>query len=307
MNIYIAATDNRWFENLRYMQAEEVNFWVPGKTISLPRLQPGELLLFKLHSPRNFITGGGIFAHSSVYPVSLAWQAFTELNGAGTERELRDHIEQYRGKEPPHEDYDIGCVILSQPFFWEEDKWIPSDKYWRAGTRKYKKYDLLSEVGKQLWDEVQTRLRARVEMFAEPRSEEHKERYGPEIRIRPRLGQGAFRVIVTDAYKRRCAVTQERVLPTLEAAHIKPYAESGPHDIGNGILLRSDIHHLLDSGYVTISPDYHFEVSKRIKEDFDNGEEYNKLHGSRLYLPTNTGDRPDKRFIEWHNENRYKK
>jgi len=45
--------------------------------------------------------------------------------------------------------------------------------------------------------------------------------------IQPRLGQGAFRVLVTDLYQRRCAVTEERTLPALEAAHIRPYGEGG--------------------------------------------------------------------------------
>jgi hypothetical protein len=52
--------------------------------------------------------------------------------------------------------------------------------------------------------------------------------------------------------------------------------------------------------------DNYFEVSKKIKEKFDNGEEYNKLHGSPLYLPANAIDRPDLKFIQWHNEKRYK-
>jgi hypothetical protein len=32
-----------------------------------------------------------------------------------------------------------------------------------------------------------------------------------------------FRVLVTDAYQKRCAITGERTLPVLDAAHIKPY------------------------------------------------------------------------------------
>ena len=45
-------------------------------------------------------------------------------------------------------------------------------------------------------------------------------RYGKPILVQPRLGQGAFRLLVTDAYQRRCAVTGERTLPVLDAAHI---------------------------------------------------------------------------------------
>jgi putative restriction endonuclease len=69
-------------------------------------------------------------------------------------------------------------------------------------------------------------------------------RYGDPVPVRPRLGQGAFRVVVTDAYDRRCAITRERTLPVLEAAHIKPYSEGGIHDLPNGLLLRSDLHRL---------------------------------------------------------------
>ena len=66
------------------------------------------------------------------------------------------------------------------------------------------------------------------------------DRYGALQLVRPRLGQGAFRVAVTDAYDRACAVTGEHSLPVLEAAHIKPFAENGPHEVVNGVLLRAE-------------------------------------------------------------------
>jgi len=47
-----------------------------------------------------------------------------------------------------------------------------------------------------------------------------REKYGEPTLIQPRLAQGTFRVVLTYAYYRRCAVTGERVLPVLEAAHI---------------------------------------------------------------------------------------
>jgi putative restriction endonuclease len=129
-------------------------------------------------------------------------------------------------------------------------------------------------------------------------------RYGNSILQKVRLGQGAFRVLVTDAYIRRCSITGEKTLPVLEAAHIKPYALSGPHFISNGLLLRSDMHKLFDTGYITITKDYRVEVSKRIKEEFENGKEYYQYHGSNLsYLPTRELDRPNELFIDWHNNN----
>ena len=121
--------------------------------------------------------------------------------------------------------------------------------------------------------------------------------------MKPRLGQGAFRVLVTDIYRRRCAVTQEKTLPALEAAHIRPYGDGGVHEATNGLLLRRDIHSLFDAGYVTVTPDLHFEVSRRIREEFDNGKHYYALHGQKIELPVQMGQRPDPAALDWHNVN----
>jgi putative restriction endonuclease len=120
--------------------------------------------------------------------------------------------------------------------------------------------------------------------------------------VRPRLGQSAFRCAVIDAYARRCAMTGERTLPALVAGHIKPYGQSGPHQVDNGLLLRADLHVLFDRGYVTVTEDYHVEVSQKIKEEFENGRDYYALHGKELAVPQNDIERPSPEFIAWHNE-----
>jgi len=81
--------------------------------------------------------------------------------------------------------------------------------------------------------------------------------------------------------------------------------ENGPHDVRNGILFRSDIHRLFDIGYVTVSEDYRFEVSRRIREEFENGRDYYALQGKHISLPSSKDTWPDKTFIEWHQENAY--
>ena len=122
--------------------------------------------------------------------------------------------------------------------------------------------------------------------------------------MRPRLGQGGFRVVVLDEYERRCSITGERTLPVLEAAHIQPYSEEGPHDVTNGILLRSDLHTLFDKGYLTVTNDLKVEVSRRIREEFSNGREYYALQGRELkVLPSDRSHRPEARFLEWHQNN----
>ena len=124
--------------------------------------------------------------------------------------------------------------------------------------------------------------------------------------VKPRLGQGAFRVAVTDAYARCCAVTGEHSLPALEAAHIRPFAKTGSHEISNGLLLRSDIHRLFDLGYVTISPDHRFQVSKRLREDYSNGRSYYPLDGKLVQLPAVRAEQPDLVNVSWHNESVYR-
>ena len=112
-------------------------------------------------------------------------------------------------------------------------------------------------------------------------------------------------MLVTDTYNRRCAITQERTLPALEAAHIRPYVDGGAHEAQNGLLLRRDIHSLFDAGYVTVTPDLHFEVSRRIKEEFDNGRHYYELHGQTIHAPEDALRHPDSVALRWHNDNRF--
>ncbi len=96
------------------------------------------------------------------------------------------------------------------------------------------------------------------------------------------------------------------MLPALEAAHIRPYAEGGEPRLDNGILLRADVHHLFDKGYVTITPDYHFEASHRLKSEFHNGQEYFVFHGKSIWIPSSAAARPNEAFLRWHNEKCFK-
>ena len=94
VRLVVAVTDGDWFDHLRARpHLTEVNFWSPSDR-TFRALEPGELFLFKLHAPRNFIIGGGWFAHSTILPCSLAWEAFGEEN-ATTLREMRARIARY--------------------------------------------------------------------------------------------------------------------------------------------------------------------------------------------------------------------
>lgn len=302
ISLVIAVTDGDWFDMLRRKpDLDEVNFWAPSAK-NFRALQPGGLFLFKLHAPHNFIVGGGIFTHATALPCSLAWEAFREANGAHSMDEMRARIIHYRRTDPDdREDFKIGCRILTCPFFLDESDWLPVPASWSPQIVQFKTYNTDETEGLLLWETVQQWLDQK--RFTD--RGENQTRYGKPSLIRPRLGQGAFRVIVGDNYQRRCAVTQERTFPALEAAHIRPYSKGGGHEEKNGLLLRRDIHRLFDTGYVTVTPDLHFEVSRRIKDDYENGREYYDLHGRIILAPKETEKKPDPSALTWHNENCY--
>ena len=198
---------------------------------------------------------------------------------------------------------------MAQPFFFERADWIPIPKDWAPNIVQGKTYDSSATEGAALWKTVQLVLSKENRVSELPSSLDSPEgnRFGAEYLTRGRLGQGAFRVLVTDAYERRCAVTGEKTLPVLEAAHIKPYSMNGPHRVNNGILLRSDLHKLFDLGYVTVTPDLRLEVSARLKAEWQNGREYYAHHGQSLrFHPTDPGSRPGREFLTWHNETRFR-
>jgi putative restriction endonuclease len=323
MRGFVANTDFDWFTDLRAIEPpiDEVNFWKPGSGTNFGALVPGEPLFFKLKAPHNAIAGFGYFAHFSRLPVSMVWQMYGEANGARSYGEMRDRLVRIRARfdrnTDPRQDFWIGCILVNQPVFFEERDWVRVPADFKGPTVQGKTYDLTSGEGARIWLECLARAAPRAGSLAlSPVTSFHSRvdriadaplpsGYGAPVPVRPRLGQRSFRVAVLDSYGRRCAITNEKTLPVLEAAHIRDYRDRPVHSINNGILLRADIHKLFDSGYVTVTPEYGFEVSRRIKEEFENGRDYYALHGSRIRLPQDAGHRPAVESLIWHNEERY--
>ena len=307
LKMYVGITDYDWFKTLKKADCDEVNFWKPGGKTNFKALDEGDLFLFKLHSPQDYIVGGGFFLKFSILPSSLAWEAFGLANGARSLFELHDRIYKYRKTNRiSAPDPQIGCIILTMPFYLEEDDWITVPDNWSKNIVQGKTYDTSEHYGKLLYQQIQEVLYSQRFNKNLLREDSVNSRYGKEQKIKPRIGQGAFKILITDAYHRRCAITGEKTLPVLEAAHIKPFSLDGPHEINNGLLLRRDFHTLFDRGYITIDKEFNVEVSRRIKEDFGNGKGYYAHHGSKLIiLPGKKEQLPSPHYLEWHNENIY--
>lgn len=313
MKFYLGVTNNDWFRYLSKINPEDINFWQPGGSVSFKVLQPGAPFLFKLKSPLNAIGGIGFFSSHTFLPLSVAWDTFRNRNGCQTYDEFSKVILHYRN-DKININPTIGCIVLTNPIFFKEEDWIKTPIDWGHSIVQGKSYDTSEPIGKSIWQNVEKLLEKYLFINAadEGKSqlileESSSPEYGNSVLQKVRLGQGAFRILVTDAYSRKCSITGEKTLPVLEAAHIKPYAESGPHFISNGILLRSDMHKLFDSGYLTITKELKVEVSSKIKEEFENGKEYYQYHGKDLlFFPNRIMDRPNEKFIDWHNNNTYR-
>ena len=111
------------------------------------------------------------------------------------------------------------------------------------------------------WDGPQSKaafdfLRDRFPVVYQPTTkalneDEQRERQWVERIARP--GQSDFRraLIARDG---SCAITGFCVLRALEAAHVTPVEAKGSDAIGNGILLRADLHKLFDADLLAINP-----------------------------------------------------
>jgi putative restriction endonuclease len=297
MRFFTGVTDKDWFFQLQAEKADEVNFWKPSAPDEWRSLIPGEPFLFKLKGSPHYIVGGGFFVRYSKMPASWAWKAFGRKNGTKSFEDLRTKISGYSGH--PSLDPQTGCIILTGTFFLDKEEWIPIPS-WQNSIVQGKSFDTANADGANIWDRVTEMLDYKNWMdFSE------YERF-QERTIMQRVGQGGFRVLVMEAYNRKCAVTGERTLPVLQASHIVPYSENGKHIVSNGLFLRSDIHTLFDAGYLTVTPELNVEVSRRIKEEYQNGREYYALHGKPLIsIPQAENLRPSREFLEWHNEHRF--
>jgi putative restriction endonuclease len=311
MTFYLGVTDLNWYNYLSQQNPEDINFWQPGGKSVFKLLPAGGPFLFKLKSPVTAIAGIGFFSSQTFLPISIAWEIFNKRNGCESYQRFQKMILQYR-KDKDDVNPSIGCIVLTNPIFFRKDDWIAVPEDWSKSIVQGKSYSSESSIGVTLWNKVEILLEKYLyQNVDEEKSqlilEDSEPKYGKPVLKKVRLGQGAFRVLVTDAYERKCAISGEKTLPVLEAAHIKPYTESGPHFISNSLLLRSDLHKLFDAGYLTISSDHKIEVSRRIKEEFENGREYYKFHGNSLTkLPNRNIDKPDVKFIQWHNTEKYK-
>jgi putative restriction endonuclease len=309
----VALTDERWHAFLRSISVgdrlDEVNFWRPLAR-SFKSLTPGGPFFFRLKAPVNAIVGYGYFVAFELLPIREAWNTFGQKNGDAAIEGFIGRIAEYRGETPAEavlSGRPVGCIVLREVRFLSREEWVPwaESEGFSPNIMTYKRYDLASPAGSLLQNLL--RNGQPVELAPGFVLQAADDRLRAETTMIAMEGQGAFRVRVLDAYGMRCAVTGERSLPVLDAAHIQPYLGPASNHVQNGLSLRADLHRLFDAGYVTVTPGHRFLVSRRLREDFENGRGYYQLDGQGLLVvPDRPETRPSADALEWHANHIYR-
>jgi putative restriction endonuclease len=114
--------------------------------------------------------------------------------------------------------------------------------------------------------------------------------------IAVRRGQSAFRQGLLRAFDHTCCISGSTVEATLEAAHIRPFRETGSHSAGNGLLLRADLHTLFDLRLITVMPFGAIRVAPELRQS-----EYEDFDGRQIRRPLDSAHAPDPSALAEHN------
>lgn len=130
--------------------------------------------------------------------------------------------------------------------------------------------------------------------------QEGKER---EALIKTRVNQSFFRQTVLASFNNKCCITGVSIPELLVASHIIPWAVDKNNRLNpcNGLCLNALHDRAFDKGLITITTDYHLQVSEILK----NRDPITKLlfmpyDNQKISLPQRF--LPSREFIEYHNK-----
>lgn len=287
----ISPTDKNWFEYLKKSGFNSnVNFWTPTPW-NIRQLNSGDRLYFMLKSPIRKIGGFGEFVTYKNLTARQAWNEFGYRNGRNSRQEFIDSIQEYIGKNSIRaggkiiniDTYEIGCIVLNNCQFWDEDSFINAETHnikfaTQVVTIKYfTEYDPFIQAGNE---------RDNFNLVNEPRND----RRG---KTNIRDGQGEFKGKILKAYNNKCCISGEDIIELLEAAHIQEYRNRHSNHVQNGLLLRVDLHRLFDNELLFIDENYIVHISNLVTSN-----QYRQYDGLTISLPDSINDHPSKVALE---------
>ena len=287
----ISPTDINWFKFLKNEGLNnEVNFWTPTPW-NVSRLAAGDRLYFMLKSPIRKIGGYGQFLEYKNTTVNQAWNEFGLKNGCASKKEFTERLDKYKSERSTDEisvsGSEIGCIVLTNAVFFDEDAFLDLDNYEIDFSRYIVKIKYYNSEDPLQIQENAMELPSTFELLPTNAEKLKKARLVTE-----RKGQGKFRAKLTSAYNNQCCITGEDTPELLEAAHIQPYIDKNSNHVKNGLLLRVDFHKIYDSGLMFIDDYYKIHISPHVESEY-----YRSFNGKEINLPDNENLRPSKEAL----------
>jgi len=128
--------------------------------------------------------------------------------------------------------------------------------------------------------------------------------------LKSRVNQNFFRNAVLTSYQNKCCITGLPFVELLNASHIVPWAidannRLNPH---NGLCLNALHDRAFDKGFITVTPNYTINISSCMNDflDYKSVSDYFLFYqNKKISLPNRFI--PEKSFLEFHNQNIFKK
>ena len=127
--------------------------------------------------------------------------------------------------------------------------------------------------------------------------------------VKVRINQAIFRRTVLASYNNTCCITGIRQTELLIAGHIKPWGIDKKNRLNpqNGIAINSLHDKAFEAGLITITPDYKVKISNSLKKQSESQvlqDYFFRYENQSIILPSRL--LPDKKFLQYHNEQRFK-
>lgn len=263
---------------------------------------PGSLVLFLVEKDgEQIICGGGFFLKHLNLDITSCWNEYGVLSGYMT---LNDFLK--RAKEFKADMNDpLSCYIADGSFIFIRKNMVHVPDMFRINFEDRSRITIPSDepFGMFIKKVCLERRKAQID----PSSCTWPGIYYVASVHKSAEQASQYRTKLLSVYGFKCAVTGCTLMPALSVAHIKTIYDDRYLNLNNGVILRSDIHHLFSKGYLTFFYDddglVRVKISKNMKLNLD--PEYSELDGKKITLPENKDYWPDKDYLKWHNHIRF--
>lgn len=211
-----------------------------------------------------------LYREMDVFPVSLELEGY--VNRASVYRDafnrvskINDAYVKVHGEKIAERTFLRSIAITSQEY-WAGKVDLPKgmkepvrlkDRWGKQHDEIYDEWD--SKSDEEIIEELQRILAEDESTILVQKDLIERPNFGMRT-VKIRRGQPKFRKKLLSLYD-SCMVSGCKIEDVLEACHIVPYSVSHDNSPENGILLRSDLHTLLDCGLLSITEDFRVEFS----------------------------------------------